>query len=138
MAAYDEHLLRRRCHEHVPRMKLKMEESIGVEKSNSLADIEEIADESGQRHVGTLVPLIVLQPPDVRGPDVSVGEERSAVLGGTDIVKRNEIGVVEAAADTGHMKQPLVVSRAIGPVNNDLPTQKPIEGEPTAMWPVKP
>jgi hypothetical protein len=48
MATYDEHLLRRRCHEHVPGMKLKMEESIGVEKGNCLADIEEITDESGQ------------------------------------------------------------------------------------------
>ena len=119
-------------------MKLKMKESIRVEKGNSLADIEKITDESDQRHVGTRVPTIMLQPPDVRGLDVRVGEERSAVLGCAYIVKRNEIGVAETAADTGRLKEPLIVSRAVGHVENDFPPQEPVEGKPTTMRPIEP
>jgi hypothetical protein len=86
-----------------------MEESVRVETSNGLADIEKVTDEADQRHIGIVVPTTMQQAAEVGGLKIRVSEKRPAVLGGAHVVKRNEIGVAETAADTGHLQKALIV-----------------------------
>jgi hypothetical protein len=115
-----------------------MEEPVRMEESDGLAHVEKVANESGQRHVGGLALTITLQPPDIRGLDVRLREERLAILACAQVVKGNQVGVAKPGPNLGPLKKPLIVIRAVGKIDNDFPPQDPVEGEPTAMWPIEP
>src|SRR4051794_39786209 len=72
---------------------LKMEVSVRMDECDSLAHVEEIADQSGQRHVVGFVLTVQSQPPGVRSLDVRLREERLAILGCAQVVQRNKVGV---------------------------------------------
>jgi hypothetical protein len=81
MAAYNKNFLRFWYHEDVSGMYLEMEVSVCMDECDSLAHVEQTADESGQRHVVGFVLILKPQLPHVRGLDVRLREERLAIFG---------------------------------------------------------
>ena len=137
MTANDKHFMRHWCDEDVSGMHLEMKKTVRMEKSDSLACVPKVADQSGKRHAGRFV-LFIVQPSGLGGFDVRLREEWPAVSGCTQVVNRNEIGVAKPGPNLSPLKKPVIVLWTVGTIDDDFPPQRLVEGEPTAMWAIEP
>src|SRR5947209_3673396 len=115
-----------------------MEVAVRMDKCDSLAHVEKIADEARERHAVGIVLTLKLQPPDVSALDVRLREKRPAILGCAQVIKRNKVGVAKLGSNLGHLKKPRLVIWVVRTIDNDFSSQDPVEGEPSAMWPIEP
>lgn len=127
--------MKRRHDSNVPGSKFQMEKPIRMQVGNSLADVQKIADKSRE---GDISRTVSQQASQIGTREKWLREERFAFRSHAQIVNGDKIGVAKTSPLLSGLKKPLIVTRAIRLIDNNIPFQDPVKSKPTTMRPIDP